>query len=69
MAPAGTAPAIVAALNREIAQIVNLPDVEMRLAVDGVEPAAPNTPAQFGAIFAREFDKFEKFFKVTGIKL
>jgi tripartite-type tricarboxylate transporter receptor subunit TctC len=68
-APAGTLPAIVLALNREVGEIVKLPDVQRKLAADGVEAVAPNSPAQFSDIFAREVAKFVKFFRESGIKL
>lgn len=68
-APAGTSPAIVRALNREVGEIVNLPDVQKKLAADGVEPAAPNSPREFTDLFAREVVKVEKFLRTSGIKL
>lgn len=67
-APAATPEAIVAVLNREVGAITLLPEVQKKLAGDGVEPAAPNTPAECRAIFAREFARLEKFFKASGIK-
>ncbi len=68
-APPKTPVAIIAALNREAARIVNLPDVQKKLASDGVEPAAPNTPQQFTAKFQGEVDRLTKFFVSSGIKL
>ena len=68
-APAGTLPAIVLALNREVGAIVHLPEVQKKLAADGVEAVAPNSPAQFSNIFAREVSKFEQFFKASDIRL
>lgn len=68
-APTATTPAIVHAINTAVGQIVGLSEVQKKLAADGVEPVAPNTPAEFRNYFAREVAKFEKFFRESGIKL
>src|SRR5258706_4687180 len=68
-APAGTLPAIVLALNRRVGAIVHLAEVQKKLAADGVESVAPNTPAEFSDYFAQQVAKFEKFFRESGIKL
>ncbi len=67
-APIATPGEIVNALNREVGAIAALPEVQKKLAGDGIEPAAPNTPAQCRAIFEHEFARLEKFFRETGIK-
>ena len=67
-APAAVPAEIVAKLNREIGAIALLPEVQKKLAGDGVEPALPNTPAECRAIFEREFARLEKFFRTSGIK-
>jgi tripartite-type tricarboxylate transporter receptor subunit TctC len=59
---------IVAKLNREIGAIALLPEVQKKLAADGVEPAVPNTPAECRTMFEREFARLEKFFRTSGIK-
>src|SRR4051812_31443150 len=66
VAPAGTPPAIVAQLNRQIAAILQAPDVRERLAVQGLE-AASNTPAEFGAYIASEVRKWSAVIKQAGV--
>lgn len=68
-APAGLQPAILAALNREIVQIIHAPDMRGRITADGAEPAAPNTPAEFKERFAAQIAMWEKFIKTSGIKV
>ena len=68
VAPKGTAPAIVDALNREIGRIIRSADVEDKLAADGTE-AATGTPAQFTAVIVQEIDKWTRVVKTNGIQL
>ena len=67
-APAAVPDGIVAKLNREISLIALLPEVQKKLAADGVEPAASNTPAECRVMFEREFARLENFFRTSGIK-
>ncbi|MDB5809189.1 MAG: protein bugT-like protein [Betaproteobacteria bacterium] len=64
--PAGTPPAIVAQLNRQIAAVLQAPDVRERLAVQGLE-AASDTPAEFGAYIASEVRKWSAVIKQAGV--
>lgn len=68
-APAGVPPAILAALNREIVQIIHAPEMRGRITADGAEPAAPNTPAEFKGRFANQIAMWEKFIKTSGIRI
>jgi tripartite-type tricarboxylate transporter receptor subunit TctC len=68
-APAGVPPAILAALNREIVQIVHAPDMRRRITADGAEPAPSNTPTEFKERFAAQISLWEKFIKSHGIKI
>ena len=68
-APAATPPAIILALNRESNDIIRAPAFRTKLAVDDVEPAPANTPADFRAAIDRDFAKWEKFFKTPGLAL
>jgi tripartite-type tricarboxylate transporter receptor subunit TctC len=68
-APAGVPPAIVAALNREIVRIMHMPDMRARITADGADPAAPNTPEEFKERFAAQIAMWEKFIKISGIKI
>jgi len=56
LAPAGTLPAIVQRLNRELRQIVNSDDVKMRLISDG--GPMPSTPEQYASNIEREEGKW-----------
>src|SRR6267142_1160951 len=67
VAPAGTPPAIVNKLNREIARIVHLPDVILKMATDGSEPVG-NTPEQFAAHIKSEVEKWRDLIRKTGIR-
>lgn len=67
LAPAGTPPAIVAAINRRANDIVHAPDFKGRLAADGVEAAPPNTPADYRESVHREIARLERFFGTPGI--
>jgi tripartite-type tricarboxylate transporter receptor subunit TctC len=68
-APAGVPPAILAALNREIARVIHAPDMRARIAADGAEPAPPNTPAEFKERFAAQITMWEKLIRTSGIKI
>ena len=48
--PAGAPPALVARVHAAFAKAVQAPEVAASLAKLGVEPAAPSTSAQFGAM-------------------
>lgn len=65
---AGTPSVIVAALNREVSVILNLPDVREKLAANGADAAASHSPAEFKEKYFKEVAVWEKFFKTTGIK-
>ena len=57
LAPAGTPPAIVSKLQREIARILALPEVRERFAAVAAEPVA-STPAQFRAHIESEIARW-----------
>ena len=50
---------IVNALNREIAQIVNHPDIKAKIAAQGFELVA-GTPEQFGEQVKRDAERYRK---------
>ena len=66
VAPAGTPPAVITQLNRQIAAILQTPDVRDRLAAQGLE-AVSNSPAEFGAYIATEVAKWAKIIKLAGV--
>ena len=53
LAPAGTPRAVIDRMNREIAAVIELPDVLARFAADGVEPVR-TTPEQFSELIKVE---------------
>jgi len=66
VAPAGTPPAIVNKLNREIVRIVHLPEAIQKMATDGSEPVG-STPEQFAAHIKSEVEKWQDLIRKTGI--
>jgi tripartite-type tricarboxylate transporter receptor subunit TctC len=68
VAPAGTSPAIIAALNREVAHILHMTDVQDKLAADGTD-AAPGSPAQFKTTINQEIDQWTRLVRRVGMKL
>jgi len=56
-APAKTSPDIVALLNRELNIIVNEKSFRDRFAMDGMEPRARNSPADFVQYMKEEIEK------------
>jgi tripartite-type tricarboxylate transporter receptor subunit TctC len=65
----GTPRPIVDKLSAETAAIMALPDVRERLLTLGSEPAAPNTPEQFGTYIRSEIAKWSKVIKESGAKV
>ena len=68
LAPAGTPPAIVHALNREITQILNSPEVKQSLLNDGADVVL-ESPEQFKDAIIKELDKWQKVIKEANLKL
>ena len=66
-APAGTPPAIVERLAREIAAVVAMPEVQQRLRAMGVEPDV-RTTAAFAEFQRAEVSKWGKVIKDAGIQ-
>jgi tripartite-type tricarboxylate transporter receptor subunit TctC len=65
--PAGTPSDIVTLLNREIANVIALPDMKERLAALGFEPVG-NTPKEFADRIAAELDKWGKVIRLANIR-
>jgi tripartite-type tricarboxylate transporter receptor subunit TctC len=59
---AKTPPDVVAAIQRETAKVLQMPDVNQRLKAFAYEPVG-STPEQFGTYFRAEIDKFAKVVK------
>ncbi len=68
VAPAGTPPQIVAALNKAIAATLKDPDIEHKLAGLGID-IAPDTPEQFAAYIKAEIPKWAAVIKTSGAKM
>lgn len=66
--PAGTPPAIVALLQREIAKAVATPDVHAKLLTLGFDPIA-NTPAQFAVRIKTEMEKWAKVVHAAKLRI
>jgi tripartite-type tricarboxylate transporter receptor subunit TctC len=66
-APAGTPKAVVDRLHRDIAKVLQLSEVTMRMTADGAESVG-STPQQLAAHVKAERDKWAKVIKEAGIK-
>jgi len=69
VAPAGTPGAIIDRLAAEMQKIQAMPDFREQLYKFGMEPSAPNTPAEFAAIIAAEQPRWAKAVKDSGAKV
>ena len=67
-APAATPPAIITALNAEIGRILQLPDVQAGLSVQGLDAVA-STPERFRTIMREAIATSSKIIKDMGIKV
>jgi len=65
--PAGTPKDIVDKLYREVARIIQLPEVKERLAAIGYSPVG-NTPEEFSAQVKRDVARWAKIVREAGIK-
>jgi tripartite-type tricarboxylate transporter receptor subunit TctC len=66
-APAGTPAAILSALNKEVASVLDSPVVKEQLASQGLQPI-PGSAEQFARALRVEIDKWGKVVKATGAK-
>jgi tripartite-type tricarboxylate transporter receptor subunit TctC len=66
-APAGTPAAVISMLNRNIVEIVALPEIQKRFLEIGAEPRT-STPEEMAAFFKRDIQKFEAVIKRAGIE-
>ena len=66
VAPAGTPPAIVARLNKELVEIMQAADMREKMIAQGAEPMT-NTPEQFSAYIKSEIVKWAAVVKQAGI--
>jgi tripartite-type tricarboxylate transporter receptor subunit TctC len=68
LAPAGTPPAIVERLNRELRTITSSPEMAKRIAAQGGEPIT-STPEGYAADIARESAKWGPLIRRLGLKV
>jgi len=66
-APAGTPKAIVDRLQKEIAAVIQLPDVMPKMIDQGQTPLG-NTPEEFAAAFAKDAPTWINYIKASGAK-
>lgn len=64
---AGTPAPIVALLNREIVKALHTTEIRKALEDGGAESVG-NTPAEFAAVMAEDFEKYAKLVKASGAK-
>ena len=69
VAPAGTPRPIVERLSAALNKVIALPDVRERLLTAAVEPAKPNSPAEFAAFIHAQAETRAKVIKAVGMKL
>jgi tripartite-type tricarboxylate transporter receptor subunit TctC len=67
LTPAGTPPAIVERLQKEIATAIANPKVAQLFVKLGTQPVS-NTPAQFSALIRSEIERWTKVIKAAGIR-
>jgi tripartite-type tricarboxylate transporter receptor subunit TctC len=67
IAPPGLPPAILAKINAEVVRIINAPEMQKKLAAQGVVPIA-SSPDAFVGVIKSEQDKWEKVIKAANIK-
>jgi tripartite-type tricarboxylate transporter receptor subunit TctC len=67
VAPAGTPPAIIERLHREITAVQDLPEVQKQFDADGAT-VMRMTPAEFGDYMVADMSKWERVVKGAGIK-
>jgi tripartite-type tricarboxylate transporter receptor subunit TctC len=68
LAPAGTPPEVVSRLNREIAAVVELPEVKERVISYAATPER-ETPEEFAKSLKAEVVKWSKIVDATGVRL
>ena len=68
LAPARTAPRVVALLNQETTKLLNQSEVREQFIASGVEPI-PSTPEHFAAFIRSELGKWGKAVKASGARV
>jgi len=68
LAPAGTPPAIVAKLNREIQAALARPDVKQRMLAAGMEPPPAADPTYVGDFIRQDLERWTQFVGAVGLE-
>ena len=68
VAPAGTPPAVLAKIGREVVEALHAPDVREKLSAQIMEPVG-NTPAEFRAWIERDLARWGAVIQAAGIKI
>ena len=68
LAPAGTPPAVIERLHKEVARIMRLDDIKTRFTDLGAQPIG-STPAELGTFIRAEMAKWAEVVKVANIKV
>ena len=68
MVPRGTPQSVTTTLHKDIAAILQVPDVKQRLVATGADPVG-STPEQFRAFLKAETNKWAKVIKDAGLAL
>lgn len=66
LAPRATPAAVVAKINRDIAELLKAPDMRQALVTQGAEVASPGTPQEFAALIRRDFARTKTDFERIG---
>ena len=67
VAPAGTPPEVIARMNREIAAVIGLPDVQSKFRADGVQ-AETGTPEHFAQMIKAELARVARIVESANIQ-
>jgi tripartite-type tricarboxylate transporter receptor subunit TctC len=67
-APGGTPRPIIGHISREVARIVQLPDVVKQMTSQGEQPRS-STPEEFTAFYRAEVEKYRKIVKLANIRV
>ncbi|HEX6793523.1 MAG TPA: tripartite tricarboxylate transporter substrate binding protein [Casimicrobiaceae bacterium] len=67
--PHGTPQPIVGRVNAEVMKVLASPDIAAKLAALGIDPAKPNTPADFGAFMRNDVARWRKVVKAANLEL
>jgi len=67
-APARTPRPVVEQISKEIARVVDLPDIKTQFVLQG-EEGRPSTPEEFNRFVRAEIEKYSKLVKLAGIRV